>query len=276
MIHKGVRGIAALASSVAISLTAWSPAQAAPTIDWASCAEAPAGHPVQCATVAVPDDWVSGRGRVNLRVARLSAADPARRIGVLMFNPGGPGTGAAGYLTRPDYAEQYFGKAILDRFDVVGVDPRGVAGSQAVECELPARDPGVDRFPDDGAGVAALVRANRAFVRSCRGPEHLDTVSVARDLDAVRAALGERQISFLGVSYGTMVGRAYAEVFPGRLRALALDAIVDRSLSADRFVIDDAMAVQDGVDQFARRRRPVGWTCRASCPRCSTWPTVAS
>lgn len=205
-------------------------------------------------------DWATGRGRVNLRVARLSAAEPSKRIGVLMFNPGGPGTGAAGYLTRPEYAEQYFGKAVLDRFDVVGVDPRGVAGSQPVDCGLPAHDSAVDRFPDDEAGVRDLVRANRAFARSCRGPlaEHLDTVSVARDLDAVRAALGERQVSFLGVSYGTMVGRAYAELFPHRLRALALDAVVDRSLPTSRLVVDDAKAVQDGVEHFA------GW-CATSC-----------
>jgi pimeloyl-ACP methyl ester carboxylesterase len=260
-------GAALLALVAATTLAGCGQAEAgqATTVDWRTCPGAPADYPVRCAIVTVPLDWTNGQGRVNLRVARLSAAGPAKRIGTLMFNPGGPGTGAVGYLSRPEYANQYFGKSILDRFDVVAVDPRGVGGSQGIDCALPANDPAMDRFPGDVAGVRVLTEANAAFAKSCRersGPlaEHLDTVSVARDLDAVRAALGERQISFLGVSYGTMVGRAYAELFPQRLRALALDAIVDRSLPASRLVIDDAKAVQDGVDQFAR------WcTAQVSC-----------
>lgn len=177
-------------------------------IDWGACEGTPAGHPAECATVTVPADWSTGSGSVSLRVSRLRAADPARRIGVLMFNPGGPGTGAAGYLMAP----AYFGPELLARFDVVGVDPRGVGGSTPIDCALPSDDPSVDRFPSDAAGVRALVRANVAFARPCEHAEHLDTASVARDLDAVRAALGERQISFLGVSYGTMLGRSYAEL----------------------------------------------------------------
>jgi pimeloyl-ACP methyl ester carboxylesterase len=231
-------------------------AGAAPEVDWAACPGAPQGHPVRCATIPVPVDWATGTGRVDLHVSRLSAADPDRRIGVLMFNPGGPGTGAAGYLRTPEYAKQYLGPELLARFDVVGVDPRGVAGSQPVDCALPAHDPTVDRFPTDAAGVRTLTDANAAFANSCAersGPlaAHLDTGSVARDLDAVRAALGAERISFLGVSYGSMLGRAYAELFPNRLRALALDAIVDRSLPAEWLAVDDAAAVQDGVEHFA-------------------------
>lgn len=250
---------ALLVLGMAITLTGCEQAQAsvAAKIDWRPCPEAPPNHRAQCGFIEVPVDWATGQGRVRLRVARLSAADPAKRIGVLMFNPGGPGTGAAGYLTRPEHATQYLGKSILDRFDVVGVDPRGVAGSQAIGCALPAHDPAVDRFPTDAAALSTLTEANAAFASSCRdrsGPlfEHLDTESVARDLDEVRAALGEEQISFLGVSYGTMLGQAYAELFPQRLRALALDGVVDRSRSASQFVIDDAKAVQDGIDQFTR------------------------
>ncbi|MEV4759064.1 alpha/beta hydrolase [Micromonospora sp. NPDC049559] len=214
--------------------------------------------------MTAPLDWSTGQGRVDLRVARLPAADPEKRIGVLMFNPGGPGNGAVGYVTSPVYAEQYFGREILDRFDVVAVDPRGVAGSQGLSCGLPAYDPAVNRFPVDRRGLDVLVGANAQFAESCRelsGPlaEHLDTLSVARDLDLVRGRLGEPKISFLGVSYGTMVGRAYGELFPRRLRALALDAVVDRSLSARQLVLDGAGAVQDGVERFA------GWCATQGC-----------
>ncbi|MBM7788586.1 alpha/beta hydrolase [Tenggerimyces flavus] len=228
-------------------------------VSWSPCEGAPAGHPVECATLTVPADWSTGTGSVALRVSRLRATSPERRVGVLMFNPGGPGTGAAGYLMAPQYARAYFGPEVLARFDVVGVDPRGVGGSTPVSCAVPADDPSVDRFPSSAAGVRALVRSNVAFARSCDHAEQLDTASVARDLDAVRAALGERQLSFLGVSYGTMLGRAYAELFPHRLRALALDAIVDRSLPVSRLVADDAAAVQDGVEHFA------SWCASSSC-----------
>ncbi|MBE1463349.1 alpha/beta hydrolase [Kibdelosporangium phytohabitans] len=242
-----------LASVVAGTMFTCTQAQAKETIDWRACPEAPKDHPVRCAAVRVPADWSTGRGQVSLRIARLPAADVSKRVGVLMFNPGGPGSGAAGYLTQPLYAERYLGKAVLERFDVVGIDPRGVAGSEPIKCDKPAHDPAVDRFPADTAGVRALIAANAAFAQSCHGSaaEHLDTVSVAHDMDAVRSLLGERQISFLGVSYGTMLGRAYAERFPDRLRALVLDAIADRSLGAGKLAIDDAKAVQDSVNRFA-------------------------
>ncbi|TCP54960.1 alpha/beta hydrolase family protein [Tamaricihabitans halophyticus] len=225
--------------------------------EWRACPGAPEGHPVQCATVDVPRNWETGEGKVGLQVSRLSAADPDKRIGVLMFNPGGPGTGAAGYLASPQIAEQYFGQEILERFDVVGVDPRGVAGSEAIDCAKPAYDPAINRFPADAAEVTALTEANAEFAESCveRSGElvaNLDTESVARDLDAVREALGEQQISFLGISYGSMLGRSYAELFPYRLRALALDAVVDRALPASQLALDGARAVQDGIEHFAR------------------------
>nr|WP_042197954.1 alpha/beta hydrolase [Kibdelosporangium sp. MJ126-NF4]CTQ90152.1 putative proteinase [Kibdelosporangium sp. MJ126-NF4] len=248
---------ALLAITLVVTAATCAQAQAHASVEWRRCAEAPRDHPVRCATIDVPVDWSTGRGQVTLRVARLPAADPARRIGALMFNPGGPGGGAAGYLTSPEYARQYIGQSILDRFDVIGVDPRGVAGSEPVGCALPAHDPAVNRFPADDAGVRDLVEANEAFATSCRdrsGPlaEHLDTLSVVRDMDTVRALLGEEQISLLGVSYGTMLGRTYAEQFPRRLRALVLDGIVDQSLRADQLAIDDARAVQDSVNQFGR------------------------
>jgi pimeloyl-ACP methyl ester carboxylesterase len=201
-------------------------------------------------------------GRVDVRVAVRPARDPGRRVGLLMFNPGGPGAGAADIVARSDWASFYFPPGLLDRFDIVGVDPRGVPGSASVSCTRPAHDPAVSRFPYTRDGVRRLTRANASFARSCRDATgalaaHLDTETVARDFDAVRAALGEPRVSLLGISYGTMLAQAYAERYPDRLRAVVLDGVVDRSLPAARLVLDGAAAVQDGLTRFAAR-------CRAS------------
>jgi pimeloyl-ACP methyl ester carboxylesterase len=233
-------------------------AASAPSISWTRC-EAP-DDTAHCGMLAVPVDWDRplGSERANVRIAVRPARDPAHRVGVLMFNPGGPGAGAADIVARSDWASFYFPAQLLDRFDIVGVDPRGVPGSTPVSCSRPPHDPGMSRFPRTPAEARRLAVANAAFAGSCRdatGPlaAHLDTVSVARDFDAVRAALGAPKISFLGISYGTMLAQAYAERYPGRLRAVVLDGVVDRSLPAARLVGDGAAAVQDGLERFAAR-----------------------
>lgn len=228
-----------------------------PSVSWTPC-DPPDGG-ARCGTVTVPVDWErpASSGTARVRIAVRPARDPARRVGVLMFNPGGPGAGAADIAARGDWAQFWFPPALLDRFDVVGVDPRGVPGSTAISCADPVT-PDVSRFPATPAEARRLETANAAFAESCfrgTGPlaAHLDTDSVARDLDAVRAALGEPRISFLGVSYGTMLAQAYAERYPDRVRALVLDGVVDRSLPATRLALDGAAAVQDGLDRFAAR-----------------------
>ncbi|WP_169808644.1 alpha/beta hydrolase [Microtetraspora niveoalba] len=239
------------------------PAPAAPSppgaraVSWVPCD--PPDEGARCGSVAVPVNWdhPSASGSAQVRIAVRPARDRARRVGVLMFNPGGPGAGAADIAAREDWAEFWFPSELLDRFDVVGVDPRGVPGSTPVVCADPV-DPEVSRFPRTPAEARRLSEANSAFAASClkgTGPlaAHLDTDIVARDLDAVRAALGEPTISFLGVSYGTMLAQAYAERYPSRVRALVLDGVVDRSLPPARLVLDGAAAVQDGLARFAAR-----------------------
>ncbi|MFB9430357.1 alpha/beta hydrolase [Streptoalloteichus tenebrarius] len=205
----------------------------------------------------MPTDWSTVDGsRVNLRVAMAPAARPEQRIGVLLFNPGGPGASAADLLTNPEYFAEYFPSELRDRFDIVGVDPRGVGGSQALTCSLPPDDPAVTRFPADARQAGQLMAANARLAKSCvdgSGPlvGHVDTESVARDLDHVRRLLGEERISFLGISYGTMVAQSYAELFPRRLRALALDGVVDRAHPWRQLLEDNTSAVEDGVGRFA-------------------------
>ncbi|MQA11708.1 MAG: alpha/beta fold hydrolase [Pseudonocardiaceae bacterium] len=224
---------------------------------WRPCAEAPASYPARCATFAVPVDWNNpAAGTLNLRVARLPAARQDQRIGTLMFNPGGPGGPAASIVADPDAVRAYFPREIRDRFDIVGVDPRGVGGSQALRCGARPHQPEVSRFPRDAGAAAELAVRNARFAASCERDSgslvtNVDTESVARDLDAVRARLGEERISFVGISYGTMLAQSYAELFPDRLRSLVLDGPVDRSRSWWQLSRDGAAATQDGVRRFS-------------------------
>ncbi|MEV4372482.1 alpha/beta hydrolase [Nonomuraea sp. NPDC049637] len=215
-------------------------------IDWRACGKEPGA---ECGTLAVPVDWAKPDGpQLSLNMTRRKAT--GQRIGALFYNPGGPGTGAAD-LVR-DWAPYYFSEELRERFDIVGIDPRGVGGSEQIQCGKAVHDPAVTQFPETRQEYDRLVAHNRAVGESC-GPliRHMDTGSVARDFDAVRAALGEEQISYLGRSYGSMLGTEYARRFPGRVRAMALDGIVDHGMSSRQMVRDAATAVEDGFGRFA-------------------------
>ncbi|WP_228181459.1 alpha/beta hydrolase [Streptomyces anulatus] len=227
-------------------------AAAAPTIRWGACPPndpMPAPGPrVRCGTIEVPVDWSKPQGpRTSVFVARYRGADPAKRIGVLMTNPGGPGSPGADSAM---YADRDFSPYLLKRFDVISFDPRGIGRSEGVHCDeaIAAKIP---HRPRDAAEFERLRALNGKLAKSClrqAGPlaDHMDTESVARDMDAIRAAAGERRISFMGISYGTSIGERYARLFPQRLRALALDSAVDPAgPSAERYLTDGSVAVDD-------------------------------
>ncbi|MFE7313137.1 alpha/beta hydrolase [Streptomyces sp. NPDC057555] len=245
-------------ATMGLTASAQAASPAAPRIDWQRCSGADPSETLRCGQLSVPIDW-SRPGtspRTTVDVARLPAADPEHRIGTLFFNPGGPGDGEVGYLRNAQAREQYFPQRIRDRFDIVAVEPRGTGINPPLNCPSPV-DLSVSRFPTDRSAAAALVRSNRHFAKDCAqgtGPlfAHLDTGSIARDMDAVRTALGERTVSFLGLSYGTMVAQSYAELYPARVRAMVVDGVVDRSLTWRRMAEIDAAAVEDGVGRFAR------------------------
>jgi pimeloyl-ACP methyl ester carboxylesterase len=218
-------------------------------IAWAPCQDNPEG---ECGTLSVPLDWAKPRGeRIDLAIARHRATDPARRVGVLVVDPGGPGGSAAEFALSG-----LFSPEVRARFDIVGVDQRGTGGSLAIRCaDLMAGGPSI--YPEDEAGFTALLRHNENVLARCRersGPvfDHADGATVAQDLDAARRALGERKISYFGLSYGTVFGQAYAEKFGGKLRAMVLDSVVDHSVDARRFVGDRAAAADDSFREFAK------------------------
>ncbi|MGW0706811.1 alpha/beta hydrolase [Streptomyces sp. NPDC002643] len=214
-------------------------APAAPTppqesIAWEPC-DSPSGEgSFECATIAVPVDWARpDGGTIDLALARHRATDPDRRIGSLLLNPGGPGMSGVDLALSSPFS---FSPELVERFDFVGFDPRGTNRSAPTYCDgnLTAARRAANA-PADDAGLDVLRSANRTYADSCRalsGPlaEHMDSVSVARDMDAIRAGLGERQISYWGGSYGTLIGQMYAELFPRRIRAMVLDSNMDHSL----------------------------------------------
>ncbi|OZM70269.1 alpha/beta hydrolase [Amycolatopsis antarctica] len=181
--------------------------------------------------------------RIPLAVKRHRATDPAQRIGSLFINPGGPGVPATETIDSIDPGSDTgpYSPAVLARFDVVGMDPRGVGDSGAVRCltdEQRAEATAADFDPavPGGKPLPELLDDARTFTDGClahHSPEFLASLStdnVARDMDQVRAAIGEEQITFYGMSYGTVVGPMYATLFPDRVRQMVIDAPVDTKL----------------------------------------------
>lgn len=193
----------------------------------------------ECADLTVPVDWNRSSGAtLEVAVARLPAGEDA--IGSLVVNPGGPGVSGIAYAR---VARQAFGRDVRRAFDVVGFDPRGIGESQPVEC-LADREMdeyvAEDASPDDAGELIQAVDSIRAFAAACQRNtgdliEHVDTLSVARDMDVLRAALGEPVLNFHGVSYGTFLGAWYAETFPWRVGRFVLDGAVDPSLSSAEY-----------------------------------------
>jgi pimeloyl-ACP methyl ester carboxylesterase len=203
-----------------------------PTVQWAD-----AGDGYQEATVQVPYDYARPHGRtLGLHLVRLPAADPAHRIGSLFVNFGGPGAPAAGVVRAG--GKNLLPAEVLARYDLVGVDPRGTGKSRPVRCtdstaeQLSLPYATGQAFPTDSAEqVQAVGQATRLAVQ-CRARNgnllnHVGTLTFARDLDVLRAALGDPRINLLGFSYGTFLGQVLANTFPDRTGALVLDGVVD-------------------------------------------------
>ncbi|MFD4370169.1 alpha/beta hydrolase [Streptomyces sp. NPDC058486] len=227
-------------------------------LEWRKCGD------VECTTLTVPMDYSKPQdGRTfTLPVARLAAKDQQRRIGSLVYNPGGPGGGGAGDLESG--GAESFGTRARERFDIVSFDPRGVGNSvPAVDCTPargtePAEDEEVARplNPDTAAERAQALEGSAAVTADCKkrsGPilPHVGTVDVARDMDVLRAALGDDKLTYFGFSYGTSLGTVYAEEFPRRVRAAVLDGAVDPSLDWSERAMSQAAGFRRAVKDYA-------------------------
>jgi len=249
-VHKRLL-TAAAATAVLGSLLTAAPASAAESVDWQPCADAPG---VDCGTVTVPIDWAHpDRGTTTIALARRKATDPQARIGSILMDPGGPGGAGAGEVK----AGWGLSAEITKRFDTVGFDPRGVGDSAQIKCGLDELIADHPQVPRNQAEFEQLAAYNRKLGESCNrltGPlaEFGDTKSVARDMDAIRVALGERKLTYYGVSYGTLMGQEYATQFPDKVRALVLDSNMDHSqFTAWDFLNSETQSVQAEFGEFA-------------------------
>jgi pimeloyl-ACP methyl ester carboxylesterase len=202
----------------------------------------------------VPVDWSAPQGdQITVAVARRTADNPLRRLGTLFFNPGGPGDPASRYVVA---AEQVFSATLRERFDLVAMDPRGVGDSSQIRCGVPVFTPELKLFPRTEQEFDYLREHSRAVGLSCLQQtgdlvRHADTVAVARDHEALRIALGEGQVTWLGVSYGTQIAANYAHLFPGRTRAMVLDAALEHSVPEVHQVSEEILSAEDSFNRFA-------------------------
>ncbi len=217
-------------------------------ITWKPCRNAQ----VQCATLPVPLDADAPNGpRVSLALARRPASGKSQ--GVLLTNPGGPGASGVEFL---DDAGAVFGPAMRSHFDIVSWDPRGVGESDGVRCEDDLDEfYSVDRTPADQTAIERNVEVAQKFAASCgrlSGPllEHVSTADSVRDMDAIRAAMAVDKISYIGFSYGTLLGAEYAARYPRHIGRMVLDGAIDPSLSSADASIMQAQGFDDVLRGF--------------------------
>lgn len=262
-----------------------SAAPAVPTLEWQACGEDFPG--LQCSTAVVPLDHDEPDGETTeLALARRPATDVDNRIGTVFVNPGGPG-GSGVDMVLFGFGE-FLGDGLEGRFDVVGFDPRGVAGSDPLRCfdsveelgdffvdlpvfpyQRPQERPFYDRYASLGP---------RCQDQGGEIVRHMSTADVARDLDLLREAVGDEQLTYLGFSYGSYLGNTYANLFPDRVRALVIDGVLDPELwSRGQQIRSDRVATQEEFDEFLRLCDAAADDCAFASPQGSRsrWEALA-
>jgi pimeloyl-ACP methyl ester carboxylesterase len=230
-------------------------------IEWEDCGVA------ECAAVEVPLDYDALDGpTIDIAVKRVPASD--ERVGALFLNPGGPGASATEFATAigsvlPD--------SVPERFDLVGVEPRGLSGSAPLDCGLDYSEVyGIDPTVEDAADRTAMLDVAAEVADACERSAgdrlaHVGTRDVARDIDSVRAAMGDATLSYYGGSYGTAIGQVYAELFPNRLRAMVLDAVVELGPTGLEIAATQAQGFETALERLDTAC-PASGDCRLDDP----------
>lgn len=219
-------------------------------VQWRECGD------LECATVQVPLDWSDPAGpTISIAINRRLADNQGDRIGSLLLNPGGPGGSGLELL---EYFEPTAGASLLEHFDLIGFDPRGVGESSPVNCGDGAL---LDSFyvrdfvVEDEADLQTSKEMSAELAASCRALTgaliaNVDTVSVARDMDVLRAVLGDEKLYYLGYSYGTQLGATYAEIYPDHVGRLVLDGAVDILLDSEESSLRQAEGFENALGNF--------------------------
>ena len=238
-------------------------------LEWTDCSGA------ECASLTVPVDYDDPDGAtIDLAVVRVPAQRPSKRLGSLVVNPGGPGGSGVDYARAADFI---VGPGVRDAYDVVGFDPRGVGRSAPIDC---VTDSELDDFlasdptPDDVVEEREFATTSADFAGSCAenaGPllPHVSTEDAARDMDVLRAALGEETLTYLGKSYGTLLGTTYAELFPEHVGRFVLDGVVPPDLTSAETDLGQAKGFET-----ATRRWAAYCAAEGDCPLGSTTDEV--
>ena len=228
-------------------------------LDWVDCG------PGDCAELTVPLSYAEPDGEtIDISVLKVRAGSSRNRIGSLVVNPGGPGGSGVDYAAAADFI---VGPDVRDRYDIVGFDPRGVGRSAPVDCVSDAELDdflGMDPTPDDGAEQEDFAAKSEGFAQACDATAgellaNVSTVDAAKDMDILRAALGEERLTYVGRSYGTYLGTVYAELFTDRVGRFVLDGAVAPDLTfqevnvgqAEGFDRATAAWAQDCIDEGA-------------------------
>ncbi len=225
------------------------------------------GDGVDCGYLTVPVDYANERaGTMRLYTAIRRANDQDNRVGSLLVNPGGPGFGGSDFAF---FADQIYGPALLERFDLVAWDPRGTGKSEpAIDCiddyDLYYAEP--DITPDDAAETQAVIDSAKAFQDACAAKnaeiiQFVGTNNAARDMDALRDALGEETISYFGFSYGSELGAVWATLFPETVRAAVLDGAADPNADYLQSGLQQAAGFEKSIATFLERCQHVEGLC---------------
>ena len=250
--------LALLAGLLLLTSCASNPAKSYTTIQdfnsqilkWSSCEE-----DFECAKLLVPIDYANLEvGSFKIALVRYKAQDERKRIGSLVLNPGGPGGSGVDYALNAPYL---FDAEILDSYDIVGFDPRGVGQSAPIRCLTDAETDenyASDSKPDNPEEFAALIQSSKDFAAACKERNenlaHFSSAEVARDMDVLRAALGDEKLNYVGKSYGTYLGTLYAQFFPNRVGRMILDGAINPNIPVLEQDISQAEGFEKALSAF--------------------------